>query len=85
MFDDGRKYLSPALFVEGTPIDDSIPKFPVIKNLCNLDPWGHYSSILQSTLLLDRKYKLNLPERLSLLRAMAVTPNSAYLFVAGAA
>jgi hypothetical protein len=85
MFDDGRKHLSPALFLEGTPIEDSIPKFPVIKNLCNLDPWGHYSSILQSTLLLDRKYKLSLPERLSLIRAMAVTPNSAYLFVAGAA
>jgi hypothetical protein len=84
-FTDERKHLSPTLFVEGTTVEDSIPKFPVIKNLCNLDPWGHYSSILESTLLLDRQYKLSLPERISLLRAMAVTPNSAYLFVAGAA
>jgi hypothetical protein len=53
-------------------------------NKCNLNPWDHYSSIIEMTLLLDRKYKLNLPERLSLLRAMAVTPNTAYIFVAAA-
>jgi hypothetical protein len=33
---------------------------------------------------LERKYQLSLPKRLSLLRTMAVTPNSAYLYVAAA-
>ena len=49
-----------------------------------MDPWGHYSSVIESTLQLERKFKLNLPERTSLLRAMAVTPNSTYLYVAAA-
>jgi hypothetical protein len=40
---------------------------------------------IEVILLLDGCFKLNLPENLSLLRAMAVTPNSAYLYVAAAA
>jgi hypothetical protein len=83
-FKEERKHLSPELFSLGEPVVGCIPKFVVLKNSCNLDPWGHYSSIIEATLLLDQKYKLNLPERLSLLRAMAVTPNSSYLYVAAA-
>jgi hypothetical protein len=84
-FEDERKQLSPSLFADGQPVLHSIPRFLVIKNPCNLDPWGHYSGFIEATLLLDRRFQLNLPERLSLLRAMAVTPNSAYLYVAAAA
>jgi hypothetical protein len=83
-FEDERKYLSPDLFSLGEPVMDCIPRFSVVKNPCNLDPWGHYSSVLESTLQLDRKFRLSLPERLSLLRAMGVTPNSSYLYVAAA-
>jgi hypothetical protein len=85
LFDDERKHLSPALFDVGQPIVDCVPQFNVLKTPCNLDPWGHYSSLIESTLLLDQKYKLSLPERISLLRAMAVAPNSAYLYAAAAA
>ena len=81
-FDEERKHLSPALFSLGVPVRNCIPGFAMHKNPCNLDPWGHYSSALESTLLLERKFKLSLPERLSLLRAMAVAPNSAYMYVA---
>jgi hypothetical protein len=84
-FHDDRKQLSPSLFSNGQLVVDSIPGFPVLKNPCNMDPWGHYSSLIEATLLLDRRFQLNLPERLSLLRAMAVTPNSGYLYVAAAA
>ena len=80
-FVDERKFLSPSLFTSGVPIE-CIPKLLMLKNPCNLDPWGHYSSIIEATLLLDRKFKLSLPERLSLLRAMAVAPNSSYLYAA---
>jgi hypothetical protein len=54
----------------------------MLNNPCHLDPWLHYSGFLDSTMHLESKYQLSLPERLSLLRAMAVTPNSAYLYVA---
>jgi hypothetical protein len=83
-FEEERKILSPSLFTQGQPVSQCIPRFAVLKNPCNLDPWGHYSSVIEATLQLDLRFKLNLPERLSLLRAMAVTPNSAYLFVAAA-
>jgi hypothetical protein len=83
-FEEERKTLSPSLFSNGVPVSQCVPRFSVLKNPCNLDPWGHYSSVIEATLQLDRRFKLNLPERLSLLRAMAVTPNSAYLFVAAA-
>jgi hypothetical protein len=83
-FKEEIKHLSPALFLLGELVVNCIPKFVVVKNPCNLDHWGHYSSIIEATLLLDRKYKLNLPEQLSLLRAMAVTPSSSYLYVAAA-
>jgi hypothetical protein len=76
MFEEECKYLSPFLFSLGTTVVECIPKFEILKNPCNLDPWGHYSSLIEATLLLDRKYLLSLPERLLLLRAMAVTPNS---------
>jgi hypothetical protein len=81
-FENERKHLSPSLFASGVPVTGSIPRFSVLANPCNLDPWGHYSSVIEATLLLDQKFKLNLPERLSLIRALAVTPNSTYLFVA---
>jgi hypothetical protein len=84
-FDDDRKRLSPSLFTLGVPVVECIPSYPVLKNPCNLDPWGHYSSVIEATLLLDRRFQLGLPERLSLLRAMAVCPNSSYLYVAAAA
>ncbi len=54
----------------------------MLKNLCNLNPWSHYSSVVDSTLHLERKFQLSLPEHLSLFGAIAVTPNSAYLYVA---
>jgi hypothetical protein len=82
MFEEDRKHLSPKLFRNGEPVVNCVPKFPVLKNRCNLDPWGHYSSVIEATLLLDQKFDLNLPERLSLLQALAVTPNSSYLYVA---
>ena len=84
-FHNERKLLSPSLFSNGQPVVNCIPSFPVLKNACNMDPWGHYSSLIEATLLLDQRFRLNLPERLSLLRAMAVTPNSGYLYVAAAA
>jgi hypothetical protein len=84
-FDDNRKCLSSSLFTTGHQVVHCVPSFKVVKNPCNLGPWGHYSSIVEMSLLLDWRFKLNLPERLSLLRAMAVTPNSAYLYVAAAA
>jgi hypothetical protein len=83
-FDEERKHLSPTLFSTGTPVQRSIPLFESYHIPCNVDPWIHYGSIIEWTLRLDFKFKLKLPERLSLLRAMAVTPNSAYLFVAAA-
>ena len=84
LFDDKRKHISSDLFSLSLPVKGCIPKFPVEHSPCNMDPWGHYSSVIESTLQLERKFKLNLPERMSLLRAMAVTPNSTYLFVAAA-
>jgi hypothetical protein len=84
MFEEKRKYLSPSLFSTRTTVVKCIPKLVILKNPCNLNPWGHYSSLIKATLLLDQKYLLSLPERLSLLWAMAVTPNSAYLYVAAA-
>jgi hypothetical protein len=83
-FDEERKYLSPALFLLGMKVRNCIPGFAILKNPCNLKLWSHYSSVVDSTLHLERKFQLSLPERLSLLRAMAVTPNSAYLYVAAA-
>jgi hypothetical protein len=85
LFDEERERVSPSLFTSGQPVINTIPSFPVLKNPCNLDPWGHYSSVIEATLLLNQHFLLSLPERLSLLRAMAVTPNSSYLFVAAAA
>jgi hypothetical protein len=85
MFDEERKRLLPSLFTSSQPVIDCVPSFPVLKNPCNLDPWGHYSSVIEATLLLDRHFLLSLPERLSLLRAMVATPNSSYMFVAAAA
>lgn len=81
LFKDKRKHISSILFTSGVPVQGCIPLVPVQKNPCNMDPWGHYSSVPESTLQLDRKFKLNLPERMSLLRAMTVTPNSSYLYV----
>jgi hypothetical protein len=83
-FDEERKHLSPTLFSLGVPVRNCIPGFAMLKNPCHLDPWLHYSGFLDSTMHLERKYQLSLPERLSLLRAMAVTRNSAYLYVAAA-
>jgi hypothetical protein len=79
-----RKHLSRSLFSLGVQVRNCIPGFATKQNPCNLDPWGHYSSVIESTLLLERKFQMSLPERLSLLRAMAVAPNSAYLYVAAA-
>jgi hypothetical protein len=84
LFEDQRKHVSSDLFSSSVPVKGCIPQFPVEQNPCNMDPWGHYSSVIESTLQLERKFKLNLPERMSLLRAMAVTPNSTYLYVAAA-
>jgi hypothetical protein len=85
LFEDKRKLIYSILFTSGVPVQGCIPLFPVQKNPCNMDPWGHYSSLLESTLQLDRKFKLNLLEKMSLLRAMAVTPNSSYLYVSATA
>ncbi len=52
-FEDDRKVLSSALFSAGILVIECIPRFPVLKNPCHLDPWGHYSSVIESTLLLD--------------------------------
>jgi hypothetical protein len=74
-----KKAFSPELFHSGIPIKDCIPWLSIIKNKCNLDPWGYYSSIIgYTTLLLDEKCKLSLPERISLLlhTMAAVTPSS---------
>jgi hypothetical protein len=80
-FDEERKHLSPALFSRGTPIQTSIPLFEAYRIPCNMEPWVHYGSITEWALRLDCNFNLNHPERLSLVRAMAVAPNSAYLFV----
>jgi hypothetical protein len=85
MFDEERKHFLPSLFTSGQPVINCIPSFPVLKNPCNLDPWGPYSSVIEATLLLDWHFLLSHPERLSLLRSMVVTPNSSYMFVAAAA
>jgi hypothetical protein len=85
LFDEERKRLLPSLFTSGQPVIACVPSFLVVKNPCNLDPWGHYSSVIEATLLLDRHFLLSLPEYLSLLCAMAVKPNSSYLFVTAAA
>ena len=82
-FPEEQKSLSPSLFSNGAVVK-CVPGLRLLQNPCNLDPWGHYSSIIEATLLLDRKFKLRLPEQLSLLRAMGVTPNGAYLYVAAA-
>ena len=82
-FPEEQKSLSPSLFSKGAVVE-CVSGLRLLQNPCNLDPWGHYSSIIKATLLLDRKFKLRLPERLSLLRAMGVTPNGAYLYVAAA-
>jgi hypothetical protein len=84
MFDEERKHLSPTLFPSGVPVRNCIPGFAMLKNPRHLDPWSHYSEFLDSTMHLERKYQLSLPERLSLLRAMAVPSNSTYLYMAAA-
>jgi hypothetical protein len=83
-FDEEQKHLLPTLFSSGVPVRNCIPGFAMLKNLCHLDPWLHYSGFLNSTVHLERKYQLSLQKRLSLLRAMAVTPSSAYMYVAAA-
>ncbi len=59
-FDNERKHLSPALFDLGQHIIDCVPQFAVLKNPCNLDLWGHYSSLIKAMLLLDQKYNLTI-------------------------
>jgi hypothetical protein len=81
-FDEERKHLSPALFSLGVPVRNCIPGFAMLKNVCNLNPWSHYSSVVDSTLHLEQKFQLRMS--LSSPCAMAVTPNSAYLYVATA-
>jgi hypothetical protein len=83
-FNEEGKHVSPALFSTGTLVQTSIPLFEAYRILCNMDPWVHYGSITEWALCLDCNFKLNHPERLSLLRAMAVAPNSANLFMAAA-
>jgi hypothetical protein len=93
-FDKEPKHVSPALISTGTPVQTSIPLFEAYHIPCNMDPWVHYRmlygplvhyrSITEWALCLDCNFKLNHPERLSLVLAMAVAPNSAYLFVAAA-
>jgi hypothetical protein len=58
-FPEERKRLSPDLFVQAEPVLNCIPGFSVLKIHCNLDPWGHYSSLVEFTLRLDRKFLLN--------------------------
>ena len=52
-FEEERKFLSPSLFSKGDPVIQCVPRFLVLKNPCNLDPWGHYSSVIEATLQLD--------------------------------
>ena len=73
-FDEEQKYLSPALFLLGVPVRNCIPGFAILKNPCNLNPWSHYSSVIDSTLHLERKFQPSLPEDLSLLQAWLSLP-----------
>jgi hypothetical protein len=45
-FDEERKHLSPALFSLGVPVRNCIPGFAMLKNVCNLNPWSRYGSVV---------------------------------------
>jgi hypothetical protein len=75
-----EKVCHPSFFIQGFLLW-KVPRFSVLKNPCNLDPWGHYSSIIEWMLLLDKDFQLSLPERLSLIVAMDMaTSYNQYLF-----
>lgn len=71
-------------YLECGQVINCMPGFAGTKNLCNMNPCGHWNEIIEYSLRLFFKFKLSLPEFLSLEMAQLTQPHCAFLYVAAA-
>ena len=53
---------------------------PCFKQPCNVDPCGHVGTFVEWIVRLNSKFNLSMLERISVVRAIGVLPNSPYVF-----
>ena len=83
-FDDRRKVLTPSNIESLSEPVACIPGFMMRKVPCSLDPMGFTQSEIYFKLALKRRFKMTLPERVSMIRARGIFPHTTYHFCAAA-